>query len=239
VLSALRYAFPGLVEIPRSQLRELGQQIEAQVAQYEVDEIEELIPAEVIKREGFDIEPQPDGGVEYVAEISYPVDRGKYVIAPGHVSRENAAGYGFHYKPYNFDSAPEVSYFEHVLRALNDKPVKVGDVYFVGALTDPAKTDLVFEYRGADGKTHYYTPDFLLRCGEDRWLLVEIKRASARRDHVEGEHGLKATAIRALVDRNPGQLEYEMVFATADAVLTADIKTARTFAENCEPTAGL
>lgn len=120
---------------------------------------------------------------------------------------------------------------------MNARATDIADVYFVGALTDPAKTDLIFEYRAVDGKVRLYTPDFLLRRLDGRWLLVEIKRASARLGLIEGEQGLKAQAMRALVDRNPGRLQYEMVFATGNSVLTSDLKAAHAFAESCGPVA--
>ncbi len=235
VLRALRAAYSGVGEIPRSHLSDLGRQIERQVAEYDEVQTEELVSVEIVKPDGFDPEPQPDGGIRYSAEISYPADHARYVVGPSHVAKDNRAGYGFHYIPYNFDSGPEVSYFEQLLQALDARPTEVEDVYFIGGLTDPAKTDLLFEYRTDDGKTRAYTPDFLLRCKDGRALLVEIKREKARRDPVEGEQGLKARAVRAVVARNPGLLDYGMEFATGDSMLTSDLKAARGFAENCGP----
>jgi len=73
----------------------------------------------------------------------------------------------------------------------------VQEVYFTGAVTDPAKTDLVFAYRDADGRIRHYTPDFVIRARDDRWLLVEIKMTARREDPIEGREGLKARALAA------------------------------------------
>jgi len=155
------------------------------------------------------------------------------VFGPDRVIRENPAGYGFHYKPYNFDSKPEVGYFERLIDMLNERPSKVADVLFVGALTSPDKTDLAFEYVRKDGRLARYSPDFLLRCEDDRWFLVEIKQERAREDPVEGEDGLKARAVRAIVEQNPVRLGYQMVFTPSDDVLAADLAAARAFADTC------
>jgi hypothetical protein len=130
-------------------------------------------------------------------------------------------------------SKPEVGYFARVLDMLNERPSKVADVYFVGALTSPDKTDLAFDYVRKDGRLARYSPDFLLRCEDDRWFLVEIKQERAREDPVEGEDGLKARAVRAIVEQNPGRLGYQMVFTPSDDVLAADVAAARAFAGTC------
>jgi type III restriction enzyme len=191
----------------------------------------EEVSLRVVKTEGFERTSQPDGSEVFEAEISYPEDRAALVFGPEHVARENPAGYGFHYSPYNFDSKPEVSYFDQWLAILNAGLPKVLDIYFVGALTSPDKTDLAFDYTRADKRVARYSPDFLLRCVGDRWFLVEVKQERAREDPVEGEHGLKARAIEAIVEQNPDRLGYRMVFTPSDAVLASDLAPARTFAE--------
>ena len=68
--------------------------------------------------------------------------------------------FGFHYSPYNFDSNPEKDFF---IDLLNKDPADVEDIYFTGAITDPNKTDFIFEYKGRDGRWHNYTPYFLIK----------------------------------------------------------------------------
>lgn len=96
------------------------------------------------------------------------------------------------------------------------------DIYITGAITDPKKTDLSFEYVAADGRTHRYTPDFAIHTRDDRWLLVEVKLTARRRDSVEGEDGVKAKALRELEERNPGRVTYHIVFAD-EVVSQADL----------------
>jgi type III restriction enzyme len=232
ILRALRAAYgPDTVEIPAAHLPDLGRQLEASRGGYEAIDIVDDVSLRIVKAEGFERAIQPDGTETLEAEISYPEDRAALVFGPDRVARENPAGYGFHYQPYNFDSKPEVSYFHRLLALLKERPTKVIDIYFVGALTSPDKTDLAFDYVRKDGRVARYSPDFLLRCEDDRWFLVEIKQERAREDPIEGEHGLKARAVEALVDQNPDRLGYQMVFTPSDDVLAADIATTLAFAD--------
>jgi type III restriction enzyme len=234
ILRALRAAYgPETVEIPLVHLPELGRQLDASRGGYETSEIVEDVALRIVKREGFDRTIQPDGSETFEAEISYPEDRAALVFGPERVIRENPAGYGFHYQPYNFDSKPEVAYFDRLLALLNERPSKVVDVYFIGALTSPDKTDLVFDYEREDGRLSHYSPDFLLRCNDDRWFLVEIKRERARADPIEGQHGVKARAIEAIVEQNRDRLDYRMVFTSSDDVVAADLVDARSFMHAC------
>lgn len=211
VLDALRQAY-GQDEIPVSHLEPLAGDLEARLGNLvETDEMEDVELA-IVKPDGFEVVTLADGTTVHQAEISYPADRAHLVFGPDHLAGENAAGYGFHYSPYNFDSTPEVDYYQKVLRALNLHPDDVREVFFTGAITDPRKTDLAFTYQ-RDGRDHRYTPDFVIHALGDRWLLVEVKMTGRRADQVEGEHGLKATEIRKLESANPGRIFYRMVFA--------------------------
>ena len=234
IVRSLRAAYgPDTVEIPMAHLPELGRQLDASRGGYEATEVVEDVSLRIVKREGFERVLQPDGSEALEAEISYPEDRAALVFGPGRVVRENPAGYGFHYQPYNFDSKPEVSYFDRLLDMLNERPSEVLDVYFVGALTSLDKTDLAFDYVREDGRLSRYSPDFLLRCNDDRWFLVEIKREQAREDPIEGEHGLKARAVEAIVEQNRDRLGYQIVFTPSDDVLALDLAAARAFADSC------
>lgn len=234
VMRALRAAYgPDAVEIPAAHLPDLGRQLEASRGGYEAVEVVDDVSLRIVKPEGFERAVQPDGTEALEAEISYPEDRAALVFGPDRVVRENPAGYGFHYRPYNFDSKPEVGYFDRLLALLNERPTKVVDIYFVGALTSPDKTDLAFDYIRKDGRLARYSPDFLLRCEDDRWYLVEVKQERARGDPTEGEHGLKARAVEAIVEQNPGRLGYQMVFTPSDDVLATDLAAARAFVDDC------
>ena len=235
ILRALRQAYPAeTTEIPVGHLPALAGQLEASLGGYATEEVTEEVALRVVKPEGFDPEPQPDGSVALEADISYPEDRAGLVFGPERLARENAGGYGFHYAPYNFDSRPEAAYFQRVLEVLNAAQAPAADIYFVGALTSPDKTDLGFDYVRADGRPGRYTPDFLVRCDGNRWFLVEIKREAVRGDPVEGEHGVKAKAVRTIVEKNEDRLAYAIVFTPSDDVLASDVTPARAFIEQCD-----
>jgi hypothetical protein len=213
VLDRLRESYP-VGDIPIAHLDGLGRQLEEQSGAYRVVEEVEDARLAIVKSEGWP-EREVDGAFVRAVEISYPTDRSHLVFGPDRVG-DNAGGFGFHYSPYNFDSGPEAAFFQGVLRLLNLRPSEVADVYFTGAVTDPAKTDLAFAYRDADGRIHHYTPDFVIRTPGGRWLLVEVKMTARRNDPVEGQQGLKATSIEELVARSPEMLAYRMVFADAE-----------------------
>ncbi len=107
------------------------------------------------------------------------------------------ADFGFHYTPYNFDSNPEMSFFEQMLRDMDENPDEVEDIYFTGALTDPGKTDFSVEYKDGDGRWRRYTPDFVIRRKDGKTLIVEIKREHDREHPIDGQDGLKALALGA------------------------------------------
>ena len=117
----------------------------------------------LVKPEGFG-GSRPRAGL-YTAEIVYPVDRERYLLRRrGSCRPRTRRVLGFHYTPYNFDSLPEKSFFQsRCCPTLNVRPEEVEDLYFTGALTDPAKTDFFVEYKDDKGKWRRYTPDFVLR----------------------------------------------------------------------------
>ncbi|HET7182110.1 MAG TPA: hypothetical protein VFI15_07770, partial [Candidatus Limnocylindrales bacterium] len=215
--------------VPVAHLEALAEQLESMAGRYTESTELEVVDLAIVKPEGFDSLTTTDGELVYEADIAYPTDRAGLVFGPEHLASENAADYGFHYSPYNFDSKPEADYFERVLRALNIHPDEVREIFFTGAITDPKKTDLSFVYR-RDGRDHRYTPDFVIHAVGERWLLVEIKMPARRADPIEGEHGLKATEMAKLEAANPGRIVYRMVFADAVAPAPA-IAEAQAFVE--------
>ncbi|MEX2546730.1 MAG: DEAD/DEAH box helicase family protein [Chloroflexota bacterium] len=225
VLDAIKTAYPD-GSVPVAHLNDLARQLEQQRGEYRQEETEEDVLLEIVKPEGWEERPI-DGVLVRVADISYPIDKQHLVIGPEQIA-DNAASYGFHYAPYNFDSNPEADFFEKVLRLLNMRPADVQDVFFTGAVTDPAKTDLTFAYRDAEGRIRHYTPDFVVRARDGRWLLVEIKMTARRKDAVEGQAGLKAKALEALAAQNSDLLSYRMVFADTE-VDPRDITLMRDF----------
>lgn len=215
-------------EIPLYHLRELARQIEAQTCNYEVHEERVERALALVRPEGFERDLDPSGVEVYTAEIIYPKDR-EHLLLHCEALRDNAGNFGFHYTPYNFDSNPEKDFFEQMLRALNQKPEEVEDIYFTGALTDPAKTDFYVEYKDDKGKWRRYTPDFVIRRKDGKTLIVEIKREHDREHPLDGERGRKALALRRWEDLDPDRLRYEMIFTPGDTVPYDRMTNARAF----------
>ncbi len=227
LLSELRRIYPEETS-PVSHYAELAKQIERQTSQYETVEEKVEVALALVKKEGFDKSMDAKGNETYTAEISYPIDRDDLLIQY-EAWQKQAGKFGFHYSPYNFDSKPELNFFETLLQSLNQEPSDVEDIYFTGALTDAKKTDFFIEYRGMDGRMHNYTPDFVIRRKDGKCLIVEIKREKERTDDIDGEHGKKAMETRKWVDLNPDKLKYQMIFVKGDAVGSDDTLLAKEF----------
>lgn len=218
----------GAENIPLYHLRELARQIEEQTCNYEVREERIERALALVRLEGFDREVDVSGTEVYTTEIIYPKDR-EHLLLRVEDLHHNDGNFGFHYTPYNFDSNPEKSFFEQMLRELNEKPEDVEDIYFTGALTDPAKTDFFVEYKSDKGKWKRYTPDFVIRRKDGKTLIVEIKRERDRHHLIDGEHGRKAMALRKWEKLNPDRLRYEIIFTEGETLPYDCITCARTF----------
>jgi hypothetical protein len=227
LLDEVRRIYPeGMM--PVSHYAELASQIEAQTSRYETVEETVEVALALVKKDGFEKVTDAQGNETYTAEISYPIDR-EHLLIQYEDWQKRAGGFGFHYTPYNFDSKPELNFFETLLGMLNQKPDDVEDIYFTGALTDTKKTDFFIEYRGLDGRMHNYTPDFVVRRRDGRCLIVEVKAENRRNDEIDGENGAKALATRKWEGLNPEKLKYEMIFAKGDSIDYDKVKTANTF----------
>jgi predicted nucleotidyltransferase len=228
MLGAIR-AIYGDAAIPEDDLPELARQVEEQTRHYETVEERVDVALALVKPDGFAQEIGADGVAVYTAEIAYPVDRQHLLLRWEDEQRENPRQLGFHYSPLDFDSKPEMSFYEQILRQLNLHAWEVEDFYFTGGLTDPAKTDFFVEYKDDKGKWRRYTPDFVIRKkppagwprGSGRVFIVEIKDARQRDDRIDGEQGAKAMELRRWEALNPDTLKYQMIFTSSDMV-TAD-----------------
>jgi hypothetical protein len=228
----------GSAEILLYHLRDLARQIEAQTCNYEVREekVERALALVRLDRQsGFEREMEASGVEVYTAEIIYPRDREHLLLRRCEVLRDNKGNFGFHYTPYNFDSNPEKSFFEQMLRELNQDPEDVEDIYFTGALTGPAKTDFFVEYKDDKGKSRRYTPDFVIRRKDGKAIIVEIKREHDREHPVDGEHGRKAMALRKWENLSPDRLRYEIIFTEGDTVPHDRIAKASAFVRGEQP----
>jgi hypothetical protein len=234
VLDELRRIYDGADEVPLAHLADFSEQIERQFSQYEVKEERVERALALIKPDGFTRAIAADGTETYTAEIRYPVDRANLLA---HYADWKArfdgkpANFGFHYSPYNFDSNPELSFFETLFEHLGLHPDLVEDIYFTGAITDPRKSDFFVEYLGEDKRWHRYTPDFIIRRKDGRCLIVEIKDEGMRDHALDGEKGAKAIAVRQWEVLNPDKLRYQMIFVKDNVLTRDDSAGARQFVE--------
>ena len=218
-------------EVPEAHLPDLAAQLERHTSNYEVKEEEIEVALALVKPSGFPGREIDAAGTEiYTAEISVPIARESLLLSWQKLIERNGADFGFHFNPYNFDSGPELDFFEQMLRELNLCPDEVEDIYFTGAFTSSNKTDFLIEYRDVDGRWRNYAPDFLIRkkpAKGRQWrkcLIVEIKAVKSRvetdsdfnRDG-RGEmaatkEGRKALALKKWTGLNPERLRYEILY---------------------------
>ncbi len=201
-------------EIPESHAVNVRRQLEEKIKNYEITEEEVEVALALIKPKSFNKEKKENQTI-YTTEIVYHKDKENLLLRYENFKRQNEEWYqldfGFHYTPYNFDSKPEKDFFTNLLSMLNENPEEVEDIYFTGAITDPNKTDFIFEYKGKDGRWHNYTPDFLIKKKDGKILIVEIK-AEAFRDKE------KEKAMKAIQGLNPDRLKYEILITDKEEI---------------------
>lgn len=192
-------------EIPESHTYEIKKQLEEKLKSYTITEEEVEVALALIKLKNFNKEVK-EGKTIYTTEIIYHKDKENLLARYERFKESYQLKYdfGFHYTPYNFDSLPEKDFFERLLLELNENPDDVEDIFYTGAITDPNKTDFIFEYKGKDGKWHNYTPDFLIKKKDGKMLIIEIKADPFRDEE-------KEKAIKEIEDLNPDKLKYEIL----------------------------
>jgi type III restriction enzyme len=242
IYDELRRIYPNATDIPSEHVAELARQIEEQQREYEIKEEVIEVRLALVKPQGFDMEIDPSGTEIYTAEISYSVTKQDWLV-PWDKWKDTAGRFGFHYSPYNFDSDPEASFFENLLRQLQLTPDQIEDVYFTGAITSPNQTDFYVDYKAPDETWHRYTPDFLIRRKNGKCLIVEIKDArfeaetnadferDARGDATITIEGRKAVALKKWEKLDPQRLKYEILFVDSESVGYDEMTTTREFIE--------
>lgn len=234
-------------DVPDEHIATLGRQIEAWQGKYTVTEEKVDVALALVRPNGFEVERDATtGAAVYTAEIVYPKEREYLLLSWEKMQDRNRRGLGFHYSPYNFDSNPELNFFEQLLRELNVQSDDVEDIYFTGALTDPAKTDFFVEYKDEKGKWRRYTPDFVVRKkpasggmpGSGRVLIVEVK-SSQFKETVQHEleagdarspEGRKVLAVKRWEHLNPERLRYEIIFEQNGVIATDEMVSIAQFA---------
>jgi len=205
-------------EIPELCALGIKRHLEDKLKNYTITEEEVEIALALVKPKNFKKE-EKEGETFYTTEIIYHKDEEHLLLRYEQI--RNLKWYkrfGFHYTPYNFDSNPEKDFFQQLLSILNEKPADIEDIYFTGAITDPNKTDFIFEYKGKDGKWHNYTPDFLIKKKNGKMLIIEVKMEKLRNDEIDGEKGLKAMELKRMQNLNPEKLKYEILFTDTDEI---------------------
>lgn len=197
-------------EIPISHVNKLKEQIEKQTTRYKVTEEEIEVALALVKLDGFD-KSEHDGKTIYTTEIIYHKDKEDLLLKYEDFKNKNRCDISFHYSPYKMDSHPEKDFFERILDAVNEDPDDIDDIYFMGAITDPKKTDFLFEYKDKNEKWRNYTPDFLIRKKNGKVLIVEIKGETFRDE-------TKEMAMRELEQLNPDELKYEILVSKTDEI---------------------
>lgn len=210
-------------EIPETHAIDIKKQLEEKLKNYEITEEEVEVALALIKPKNFEREERK-GETIYTTEIVYHKDKENLLLKYERFKEQNKGWYqlefGFHYSPYNFDSNPEKDFFINLLSILNEDPADIEDVYFTGAISDPNKTDFIFEYKGKDGRWHNYTPDFLIKKKNGKMLIVEVK-AEPFRDEA------KEKAIKEIEGVNPDKLKYEILITDKDEIGFENINKVR------------
>ncbi len=198
-------------DIPRAHMTQLFEQVESQTAKYEEAEeqiTEALALIKFINKNG---EPtfKKDHSGNYYHTIRYSPGKEKLFADHSEFTARNKAAFGWHYNPYNFDSAPEKEFLGEMLERLQIKQGEIEDIYFTGGVNNPSQTDLHFEYKGEDGRYHQYYPDFVIVKKSGEFLIVEIKAEGKQADP---EVHAKTKAVETLT-RIPGnRFKYHILY---------------------------
>jgi type III restriction enzyme len=189
-------------DIPKSNIDRIKSQIEEQTKNYQIIEEEVEQALAIVKPNGF-IKEVLDGKTVYTSEIIYHKDKADLLISYNKLSLESK-DLSFHYTPYNMRSNPERNFFLGMLETLNEEPDEIESILYTGAIVDPKKTDILFEYKDKNGKWRSYTPDFVIRKKNGKVLIVEIKGEIFRDES-------KEIALRKIEKLNPQSLKYEIL----------------------------
>jgi len=210
-------------DVPFSHMYGLMEQIEKQTKRYKTVEEEVEIALALVRPEGFK-EERENGKVIYTAEIMYHKDKDYLLLYYDKLKDRYKNDLSFHYSPYKMDTKPEKDFFLQILDIVDENPDDVEDMYFIGGITDPKKTDMIFEYKDTNGKWRGYTPDFVIRKKNGRVLLVEVK--AERFADVN-----KEMALRELVSINPDTLKYEIFYTKTDEIGFDNVQKAKNWLE--------
>ena len=136
-------------EVPNGHLDPLCRQIDSQLQDYETIEetvTDALALIHIYDDEGKPIFEEKDDDGFYIHRLR--VQKSKIDLLRNQEDVDDKHDVSFHYTPYNFDSNPELNFFEKILATLDIAVEDVEVFLFTGGLTDTKKTDFHFEYKG-------------------------------------------------------------------------------------------
>lgn len=233
MLTELKRLYPE-GEVPNGHLDPLCKQIDSQLQDYETIKetvTEALALIHIYDDEGNPIFEEKDDDGFYIHRLR--VQKSKINLLCNQEDIDDKHDVSFHYTPYNFDSNPELNFFETILATLDIAVEDIEAFLFTGGLTDTKKTDFHFEYKGADGNYHRYFPDFVIVKNTGEFFIVEIKS--------EGERGhpiveAKAKAVEYLKDLQPDKhFDYNIIYTTDKYISENDkMKSIRAWIRNEE-----
>ena len=209
-LKNLKHLYPE-GEVPNGHLDPLCRQIDSQLQDYETIKetvTDALALIHIYDDEGKPIFEEKDDDGFYIHRLR--VQKSKVDLLSNQGDVDDKHDVSFHYTPYNFDSNPELNFFEKILETLKISIEDVEVFLFTGGLTDTKKTDFHFEYKGADGNYHRYFPDFVIVKNTGEFFIVEIK---SERDRGNPIVEAKAKAVEYLKDLQPDKhFDYNIIY---------------------------
>lgn len=198
-------------DIPHAHSTQLFAQVESQLTEYE--EVEEQITEALALIKFIDEYGEPtfrkDRDGAYYHTIRYSSSKEKLIAHHDDFTSRNPAHLGFHYTPYNFDSATEKEFLVEMLQRLGQKRDEIEDIYFTGGISNISQTDFHFEYKGTDGRYHQYYPDFVIVKKNGEFLIVEIKDEGKETDP---EVQAKAKAVERLAKIPANKFKYHILY---------------------------
>ena len=226
MLTELKCCYPE-GEVPNEHLDSLYRQIDSQLQNYETVEetvTEALALIHIYDREGKPLFEARDDDGFFIHRLR--VQKSKLNLLYNQEDSDDKHDFSFHYSPYNFDSNPELNFFEKVLATLEIAVEDVEVFLFTGGLTDTKKTDFHFEYKGADGNYHRYFPDFVIVRNSGEFFIVEIKSESDRSNPIVDA---KAKAVEYLKELQPDKhFDYNIIYTPDQYIAENDeMKTIR------------
>ncbi len=208
-------------QIPLADFNTLLNNLSIQTKQgYKITETEIEQSLMLIKKEGF----QQDSDGNYYLEIQISQDNLKMLR-----DKPESQDMSFHYSPYNFDSKPEISFFEEILNQIDQTPDKIEDFWFTGGITNTTQTDFYFEYRKKDNTYAKYFPDFVIKLKTGKIIIIEIKSSREMDNAIDGKEGLKSKALKQIEKLNPDKIQYEYISIEADVIPLATIQRFKDF----------